>query len=514
MMRIRDIIRRDFRLSGDMDRCISGLVYDSRDVKGGELFFAIKGENFDGHDFIEDSIKKGAIGIVYDASRDMSDLMSKYPHIAWIGVNDTRDAIAAIANDFYGRPSEDATVIGITGTNGKTTTSYIIKSILENYGFSVGLIGTIRYLIKDESYPAHHTTPESVNFQALIREMIDKGCSHIVSEVSSHSLAQKRVDYTRFKIAIFTNLTRDHLDFHKDMEDYFRAKERLFTELLDEKGVAVINIDDTYGKRIISDIKNIEKLSSKRILTYGIYNDEADIRAYDIKTTFKGSSFRIQTSCPEFKALNSESFKSPLIGLTNVYNIIASIGVALSLNIPVNFIKEAISNTKSISGRFETIDQGQNFLAVVDYAHTEDALERLLITARKIRGNCSSNKGRIITVFGCGGNRDKGKRPLMGEIATNLSDFVIITSDNPRNEDPGKILRDIEEGIKKSNYVIIQDRKSAIQMAVEIAEQGDILIVAGKGHEDYQEIKGKRYYFSDKEAIKEAITLKKRYISK
>jgi UDP-N-acetylmuramoyl-L-alanyl-D-glutamate--2,6-diaminopimelate ligase len=534
-MKIKDILMNEFEVTGDMEKNISGITYDSRKVKNGDIFAAIKGENFDGHDFIEDAIKKGAVAIVYGQSaisnQQSAMLMNKYPDIIWIGVKDSRDAVASISHNFYGRPSEKAAVIGITGTNGKTTTSYLMKSILEKWGKDVGLIGTIMYLIKDKAYDAPHTTPEAPDFQALLREMVDKGCGQVVTEVSSHALSQKRVDYTKFRVAVFTNLTRDHLDFHQTMEDYFMAKRRLFTELLTEDGTAVINLDDPYGERLVNDLKcQGSRVKGQRILTYAINNQNADVIAYDIKTTFKGTSFKLKIQNPELQTLNSELMGSPLVGVTNVYNILSSICAALSLDIPIKIIKEGIAMTGLVKGRFEKVDIGQDFLAVVDYAHTEDALERLLLTARqlleayrfaekteemmkakrheysmpeKLEGN--EKTGKIITVFGCGGNRDRTKRSKMGEIAARLSDFVIITSDNPRNESPRSIIRDIEKGMVGDNYIIIPDRDVAISMAVELASSGDIVLVAGKGHEDYQEIHGKRYNFSDRVALENAI---------
>lgn len=536
-MKIKDILMNEFEITGDIEKSISGITYDSRKVKSGDVFVAIKGDNFDGHDFIEDAVKKGAVAVVYEkkaignGQEAIGDFIKKYLDIVWIGVKDSRDALAAISNKFYGRPSEAASVIGITGTNGKTTTSYLMKSILEKWGKDVGLIGTITYLIKDMAYDAPRTTPEAPDFQALLREMVDNGCSYVVTEVSSHSLSQKRVDYTEFRVAVFTNLTRDHLDFHRTMEDYFDAKKRLFTDLLMDNGAAVINLDDPYGERLVHDLKvQGSRFKGQKVLTYSIKNSDADIIACDIKTSFKGTSFRIRTTNSELQTLNSELIQSPLVGVTNVYNILSSICAALLLDIPIKIIKEGIAMTGLVKGRFEKVDIGQDFLAVVDYAHTEDALERLLLTARqlleayhfaekteemmkakrreysipeKLEGN--EKRGKIITVFGCGGNRDRGKRSKMGEIAARLSDFVIITSDNPRSESPRAIIRDIEKGMVGDNYIIIPDRDVAIGMAVELASSGDIVLVAGKGHEDYQEIQGKRYNFSDRVALENAI---------
>jgi UDP-N-acetylmuramoyl-L-alanyl-D-glutamate--2,6-diaminopimelate ligase len=519
-MKVKEILRKDFSVKGNVDSDISGVAYDSRNVKDGDLFVAIKGEKFDAHDFIEDAIKRGAVAVIYeDSKRDLSELMSRYSNTVWIGVKDCRDALAAISCIFYGNPSEKVTVIGITGTNGKTTTSYLIKSVMERWGKSVGLIGTINYMIKDRVYEAPHTTPESVEFQSLLRRMSDNGCDYVVSEVSSHALSQKRADYTKFAAAVFTNLTRDHLDFHKTMEDYFDAKSRLFSELLSEGGVAAINIDDPYGVKLV----NILKDKKVKILTYSLKKPDADLTAFDIKTTFKETSFRIKMNVN--KKIIEDIIISPLVGTINVYNILSAICVALSFSVPLKIIKEGISKVGAVKGRFERVDMGQDFLAVVDYAHTEDALEQLLLNTRQLLETCTlagmhkkksakseyaflpdaGEKGKIITVFGCGGNRDRGKRAKMGEIATRLSDLVIITSDNPRYEDPRDIISDIEMGVKNDNYIIIPDRNIAVSMAVELASPGDIVLVAGKGHEDYQEIQGNRYHFSDSEILRNAI---------
>ncbi|MFZ5996669.1 MAG: UDP-N-acetylmuramoyl-L-alanyl-D-glutamate--2,6-diaminopimelate ligase [Nitrospirota bacterium] len=541
-MKLNKMLRDDFDVQGDPERAISGVAYDSRSIKGGEVFVAMKGEKCDGKDFIEDAIRRGAAAIVYEKGAAVVGLQAKHPEITWIAADNPRDAIAYLAHVFYRRPSEAIGIIGITGTNGKTTTTYLIKSILEQWRKNVGLIGTISYLIKDKVYDAPHTTPESTDFQELLRAMADQGCDYVVTEVSSHALAQRRVEYTRFKGAVFTNLTRDHLDFHKTMDSYFKAKQRLFTDLLDEQGFAVINGDDEYGQRLIKMLTE-RKGKAARVVSYAVEHRDADVTASDIATTFKGMSFKITYKRQKSEAgsqkpeaasdeMIQEKIVTPLVGIINVYNILAAIGVALSLDIPITVIKEGIAMAELINGRFEKVDVGQDFLAIVDYAHTEDALERLLRTARqlldayrftgraekmmKAKGTrfpltSEKGKGKIITVIGCGGNRDKGKRSKMGEIASKLSDFVIITSDNPRFEDPKAIIRDIEKGIKGDNYIVIPDRNVAISMAVELASSGDIVMVAGKGHEDYQEIQGIRHAFSDRTALESAI---KRTISR
>jgi UDP-N-acetylmuramoyl-L-alanyl-D-glutamate--2,6-diaminopimelate ligase len=485
-----------------MNTDISGVAYDSRNVEDGYLFVAIKGEKYDGHKFIEEAIGKGAVAAVVEKASDETGGRC-------LLVKDARKALACISNNFYGRPSEDLAVIGITGTNGKTTTSYMLKSVLESWGKDVGLIGTIQYMIKDRPYPAPHTTPESLEFQSFLRQMLLSGCTHAVTEVSSHALAQCRVDGAVFQTAVFTNLTRDHLDFHTTMEDYFRTKERLFQELLDKRGTAIINIDDPYGKRLDAELRSSRP--SLTILTYGL-KAEADITARDIEVSFQGLRF---TMSFEGKRYN---ISSQLTGMPNVYNIMSAVGAAVSLGVPGQVILEGIKNPAGIAGRFEKIDAGQQFLCIIDYAHTEDALERLICTAREIirQSSVVSSQSlqevspRIITVFGCGGDRDRGKRPGMGAVATGLSDYVIVTSDNPRSEDPSNIIKDVVGGIRAGNYLIEPDRREAITKAVEMAGDGDIVLIAGKGHEDYQEIKGVKYPFSDRDVVKEAIRIKLR----
>ncbi len=526
-IKISDVIDHDFEVVGDAVRYISGVVYDSRMVKGGELFVAVQGEKLDGRNFIEDAIKKGAVAVMYGHRRELPadpylPMEKKYPEVTWIRVADVRDALARVAHRFYGRPSEEMVVVGITGTNGKTTSSYLVKSILERWGEEVGIIGTINYLIKDAVYEAPHTTPEAPDFQCLIREMREAGCGFVISEISSHALALKRADYTSFRVAVFTNLTRDHLDFHLSMEDYFKAKERLFTELLTEDGIAVINIDDAHGIQLARILRS--RKPTVRVITYALDNKEADVTAFDIKTSFGGTSFKTRFGEAETEIM------SQMVGQINVYNMLAAFSAALALNVPIKVIKEGLAMAGLVKGRFEKVDMGQDFLAVVDYAHTEDALERLLMTARQLleayrfvgktekfmkekrrqfdlpgRQEQEKERGKIITVLGCGGNRDKGKRSKMGEIASRLSDFVIITSDNPRNENPKTIIKDIEKGIKGDCYIVIPDRNVAISMAVELASSGDIVLVAGKGHEEYQEIQGIRRSFSDRAALENAI---------
>lgn len=487
-MNLKELLRSDFNVRGEINREILHISYNSKDVKESSLFIAIAGQNIDGHLFIDEAIKNGAKVIVYE----IGHFIPQDNDITWIGVKDTRDALAWISSRFYGDPSQKLKVIGITGTNGKTTTSYLIRHILKKYGKKTGVIGTIRYLIEDEEKPALHTTPEAPQFQELLYEMLNKGVEYVISEVSSHALSLKRVDYTDFDIAVFTNLSRDHLDFHKDMEDYFQAKKRLFTDLLKKEGIAVINIDDDYGRRLSQELEN------KKIL-YSLENPQADIYVKDYTLKFKETEIKIVIQQNEELLI-----KTHLLGIPNIYNVVSAISVAVALNIPFDIIVSAVVDAQAPDGRFERVDEGQDFLVFVDYAHTPDALHRLLLSVKKLKEQISKN-GTTVTVFGCGGNRDRGKRPEMGRISTELSDFVILTSDNPRWEEPRQIIREIEEGILKDNYIVVPDRAMALWIATRMCKEGDILIVAGKGHEDYQEIKGKRYPFSDREVLKNAL---------
>ncbi len=512
------------------DTEISGIAYDSRKAGQGTVFVAIKGERFDGHDFITDALERGSAAIVYEKAVTGNEsrvtgnisgiqhsttniqhprvpsLATRYSSRVFIQVDDSRETLACVSNNFYHRPSEGLSVIGVTGTNGKTTTTYLIKSVLEAWGKGAGLIGTITYIIGDRRYTATHTTPESPEFQSLLAEMTSAGCTHVVTEVSSHSLAQKRVDYTRFAVVVFTNLTRDHLDFHGTMEAYYVSKKRLFTELLSWQGVAVINVDDEWGRRLRSDVGNIRgKGVGPSVVTYGL-SEEADVSALDITASRSGITFVLKHRVALFR------IDSPLVGMPNVYNLLAAASVGIALGVPADVIREGLSKVGLVKGRLETVEAGQDFLCIVDYAHTPDALERLLHTARELldearraKDKAPKAENKIIVVFGCGGDRDRGKRPLMGEIAARLGDYVIITSDNPRSEDPEQIIREVVSGISKDNCHMISDRRDAIVKAVDMAEPGDVVVIAGKGHEDYQEMGGRRYKFSDREVAEEAI---------
>ena len=496
-----DVIKR-IMADDILERDILGIAYDSRQVKDDYIFVAISGAHVDGHTFIREAAEKGATVIV--GEQEASTGEARY-----ILVEDSRKALACMANNFYGRPSESLEICGITGTNGKTTTAFILKSILESWGKNVGVIGTIRYLIGNKEYPAFHTTPEAPEFQGLLREMVVAGCTHAVAEISSHALAQHRVENTVFRTAVFTNLTRDHLDFHETMEDYFRAKERLFIDLLDRNGTAIINCDDGYGRRLASQLK--ESSPDRSVITYGFHRD-ADIVACSERITPRGTQFTIQ-----FRKARYE-ISSQLLGLPNIYNMMSAAAAAYSLGVPWETIVIGISGMGTVPGRFEKVEAGQGFLCILDYAHTEDALERVITSARRLitRTEDSVENGspygepRIISVFGCGGDRDRGKRPRMGEVSSKLSDFVIITSDNPRSEDPLEIIRQMEEGMVKDNYLIEPDRRKAIQKAVQIARDGDIVLVAGKGHEDYQIIGERKIHFDDREEAAAALKTRER----
>lgn len=476
-------------LKGPEDPEISGISYDSRKVRTGDLFVAAAGANADGIRFIPDAAGRGASAVLYD--REDYHVPPDLKGVTFVRVGDSRAALAAASNNFFRRPSFEMDVIGVTGTNGKTTTTYIIRSILNAWGKKVGLIGTIQSMIGEDVFESVHTTPEAVEFQGFLRRMKDAGCACVVTEVSSHALAQRRVDGTAFRAAVFTNLTRDHLDYHEDMEHYFEAKKRLFTDLLSPGGGIVINTDDPYGRRLATDMALQAAGSGGRVATFGLEPGAAYI-AREIGMTFGGLEFSIVAgdSC--------RRVRSPLVGLFNVYNILAAAAVSDSIGVPWEAILSGIMDAGDVKGRFEKVETGLGFLAIVDYAHTEDALERLILTARGLAS------GKVITVFGCGGDRDRGKRPVMGAVATRLSDFVLITSDNPRSEDPLAIIGEIEAGAVRKNYMIEPDRKEAIRRAVLMAGQGDILLVAGKGHEDYQEIGGVRHVFSDRLALDEA----------
>jgi UDP-N-acetylmuramoyl-L-alanyl-D-glutamate--2,6-diaminopimelate ligase len=460
------------------------LQYDSRLVEPGDLFIALQGLHATGADFAADAVARGAVAVVAEQPTVVS------PVRPWIEVVDARAAMAVLAARFYGRPSESMQVVGITGTNGKTTTAYLLRAVFEAAGMKCGLLGTVSYSVGDEELPASRTTPEAPDVQRMFRRMVDSGCAACVMEVSSHALAQQRVDETRFAAGVFTNFTRDHLDFHGDMESYFAAKKRLF-DMLAPDTPAVINMDDPRGESL--------RRASSRPVTYAI-NKPADVAPGPLSLTFKGLDFDVRTP----KGI--VHVKSPLVGRPNVSNVLACVATATALDVPPSAIERGLASLAGVPGRFEVVSRGSDDVTVVvDYAHTDDALKNLLETARPLA------QRRVITVFGCGGDRDRTKRPLMGAVAARLSDVVVITSDNPRGEDPARIIDEIKRGLPPAadrdgaSIVTIADRKEAIQFAVRKAQPGDLVLLAGKGHEKSQTIGGREHPFDDAEIAREAL---------
>jgi UDP-N-acetylmuramoyl-L-alanyl-D-glutamate--2,6-diaminopimelate ligase len=459
---------------------ISGIEYDSRKVINNSLFAAIKGYNTDGHKYILEAISKGAKAVILEDNEVLPDSIFLGQKIAKILVKNSRVALAEAAGAFYRKPSEKLKLIGITGTNGKTTTSYYLKSIIDTAGSRTGLIGTITNLIGEREVKSLLTTPEANDLNAILYEMHSSNCDYSVMEVSSHSLVLNRVYGLNFAGAVFTNITSDHLDFHENFENYFNAKKMLF-DSLPKKSFCLYNADDKYGKAITAD-------TSANKYAYGISADDIDFKISGIDYNLEGTSFTIRFREKDYYASTS------LVGEFNAYNACAAFAAAVLSGIDENTAVEGIKNTPQVPGRFEVIGNG-NKKVIIDYSHTEDSLEKALKAIRQI----VKNERPVYTVFGCGGNRDKTKRPLMGKTASELSDFVIITSDNPRNEDPFNIIDSIKEGILKDNYRIIENREEAIKSAIEMSRDDAVILVAGKGHESYQEIKGVRTHFSDKE---------------
>ena len=464
---------------------VKGITNNSKEVKEGYLFVAIKGTSVDGHNFIDEAIKKGARYIVLEDKVKQNEINKKYPHIKTFLVENARKTQAIISKEFFGKPDESLKIIGVTGTNGKTTTANLIYQYLTLFKKEAGIIGTIEYRFKNKVFSSGRTTPDSIEWFSLLKQMKDLGAEYIVSEVSSHAVDQYRVYGTIFSAGVFTNLTQDHLDYHKTMENYFLAKKKFFDYILEKnfKAVSVINTDDNYGKRIFNDLKG------KYVYSYGKGN--SDYRISDIKISINGTTFNLF-----FKGKKYPIF-SKLLGEFNVYNLTSAVATLHSLGFPLEELIDKASMLKPIKGRFETV-YNKDFLVVNDYAHTPDALENILKSLKKIKHN------RLIIVFGAGGDRDRTKRPLMGKVAEKYADIVILTSDNPRTEDPIQIIEDIKKGMEKSP-VIIEDREEAIKKAIEIAEKKDIVLVAGKGHETYQIIGDKVLPFDDTQVIKKYV---------
>jgi UDP-N-acetylmuramoyl-L-alanyl-D-glutamate--2,6-diaminopimelate ligase len=457
---------------------------DSRKVQKGALFFALHGAKADGNAFIEDAVKRGAVAVASEETA--TEKFSR--DVAWIQVRDARKALAGAAANFFDHPADALQLVAVTGTNGKTTTTSLLDAIIKASGARTGLFGTIAYHTPWGDYPAPNTTPESVDLQGFFAEIRHAGGKYAVLEASSHSLSMDRLWGCHFQAAVFTNFTREHLDYHKTFEDYFAAKRRLFEGTgAGAPEVAVVNTDDSYGKQLVG--------LAKSAVRYGL-ESEADITTKKFQLRLEGLSFTAQTPNGEFEV------KSRLVGRINVYNLLAAIGAAQALRFSNEVIQKGIENLESVSGRFERIAMGQPFLVVVDYAHTDDALENLIRTAREL-----NPEGRVITLFGCGGWKDRTKRPVMGEVTGRLSDLTILSSDNPRTEDPLKIISDIVVGLQKTagKYLIEPDREKAIGMAIDEARAGDIVLLAGKGHENYQILANRTLEFDDRDMARHAL---------
>ncbi len=492
----------DTESHGDTTVSINALTCDSRAVEPGTLFFALHGSQTDGHHYIEQAVSRGAAAVV------LEDTAFVPIGIPWIKAADGRAAMGRIAAHFNGDPTASKPLIGITGTNGKTTTTYLIESILAAAGLPAAVLGTISYRFGTTIIGASHTTPESTELQSAFRQLKNAGAEAFVMEVSSHALEQKRIDGCYFDVGVFSNLTRDHLDYHVTMERYLEAKSRLFSHLLrpspeKPRRRAAVNMDDPYGKEIA-------RSAACPVITFGIQGC-CDVRPTAVTSTVNGISATLITPAGEFE------FSSRLLGRFNLSNILAAAAAGIALELPLQAIKQGIENHSTVPGRMERVENGSGVTCLVDYAHTGDALENVLDTLKEIA------TGRIITVFGCGGDRDNGKRPIMGRIAATMSDLAIVTSDNPRTEDPFDILKQIRAGIipcgnrefrpdeltvgfTEKGFTILENRHDAIRLAIRLARPGDIVLLAGKGHEDYQIIGKIKHHFDDREEAAAAFT--------
>lgn len=463
-------------IKGNEESKVQNIRYDNRKIEQGDAFVCVKGFKVDGHSFIGDAIKKGAKTLI------VQEDVSVQEDITIIKVRDTRKALAIMSSNYFGNPKDKLKIIGITGTNGKTTSAFIIKSILEKAGFMTGLIGTIANYIGNKKVDAVRTTPESYELHELFKNMVDAGVEYCVMEVSSHSLELDRVYGVQFEEGIFTNLTRDHLDFHKTFENYYNAKFKLF----ERSNHSIINLDDLYGTNIVKDIE--ERGVKTKVSTFSI-EKESDFKAFEIKSHSNGSEFKVNLE-------GIEEFSINIPGEYNIYNSLGCIICAYNLNIPMDKIKEGLSDVV-IPGRCELVAKEKNlpYSIIIDYAHTPDGLENILSTVKAF------TKNRMISVFGCGGDRDKVKRPQMGKIGCELSDIAIITSDNPRSEEPMDIINDIVKPLNYDNFVIEVNRKEAIRKAMNMALEGDVIVIAGKGHETYQILKDETIHFDEREVV-------------
>lgn len=479
-------VQLNAHFTGEGSAIATDVTHDSRQVREGTLFVAIKGSTVDGHRFIDDVMRRGAVGIISEFE-PISDFGG-----SWLKVNNARAALARAAAVINGNPSHELDLVGITGTNGKTTTTYLCFALAAAAGKKGAMLTTVEYRIGDNSEEAVRTTPEASDTNRFLREAVDEGCTFAVMETSSQAIDLHRCDWLRFKVAVFTNLTRDHLDYHLTMENYYDAKKRLFDGRLGEKpGSSVINIDDEWGSKLADELRS----AGDKVTTISQVGN-ADLSAANIEVSLiRGTKFDLKTP------VGSVAVTSPLVGKPHVYNMLAATATALELGQDLESIVAGLSTCVGAPGRFERVPHDGDFAIVVDYAHTDDALLNTLKTARDL------TDGRIISVFGCGGDRDRTKRKPMGEIAGAYSDLVIITSDNPRNEDPLKIIAEIEVGVKEKGkrYEVIPDRREAIGRAIADARSNDVVIIAGKGHENYQIIGGDKFHFDDREVAAEAL---------
>jgi len=494
------------RVIGETQKEIEGIAYHSKKVKRNYLFAALRGMETDGHRFIGEAVERGAVAVLLE--EEQSSLPST-PTYIW--VKSSREALAQISSVFYGEPSSKLRLIGVTGTNGKTTITYLLESIFKKAGETVGVIGTINYRYKNQIFPASHTTPESLDLQRMFWEMRKEGVSCVILEASSHALDMGRVTGCQFDGAVFTNLTTEHLDYHRTLDRYFESKRRLFSEYLmrskKPNRFAVTNRDDPRGEEMVKGV-------SLPVYRYGLH-PSCEISVREAVASFEGLSCQMRTPHGEF------FLHSKLIGRFNLYNLMAAVATAIGAGLPLEAIREGVEELKGVPGRLERVENSKGLRVLVDYAHTPDALERVLTALIELR-NQTGPKGKVITVFGCGGDRDRTKRPLMAEVAGRLSDFVILTSDNPRTEDPLAIIKEAEVGfhsigVKKLNpegtdlrgstkgYLLIPDRREAIRMAIRLASSPDTILIAGKGHEDYQIIGKERFPFDDRIEARKAL---------
>lgn len=491
MKRVEDIVKviSPIRVEGPQTAEVCHITADSRTVQEGSLFICLVGATVDGHSFVEKAVQDGAVAVVVSKPVTVPD------HVAVIYVEDTRQALQAAVPFFYDYPASKMRMIGVTGTNGKTTTTHIIAHLLRSQGYTVGVIGTVHILIDDQSYPIHNTTPDVADLQQILQQMVDAGVTHCIMEVSSHALALGRTAGVEYDTAVFTNLTQDHLDFHKTFDNYLAAKAKLFKQVsasyqVKEGKGAVINVDDAYGQSIVD-------VTTSPMITYST-EGKGSMNASDLTITAKSSQFTLNYDGKSYP------ISTKIAGMFNVYNTLAAVGATLYEGLSMEEIVKGLATFTAVPGRFELIEEGQDFAVVVDYAHTPDGLENILQTAKKIVEN------RILVVFGCGGDRDATKRPIMGRIAAQFGDRVFVTSDNPRTEDPVQIVKDVEVGVREGlhddvTYEVIVDRREAIHKAIAEATTGDVVIIAGKGHEDYQILKDETIHFDDREVAREAL---------